>query len=93
MMCVLHTILNTTKQTIRVGGEDKPSKVVIGKLMKLTYSGIMYAIQKYNEQTDRIKNPTSYMLTLLYNAEEQMRLEITNQVQHDLNSWKPPTEE
>lgn len=44
----------------------------------------MYAIDKYTGQTERIKNPTAYMLTLLYNAREQMRLDITNQVQHDL---------
>ena len=89
---ILHTALNTTKETIRVGGEDKPTMVVIGKLMKLDYSEIMYCIEKYSEQTERIKNPTAYMLTLLYNAKEQMNLDISNQVQHDMYYWEPPTE-
>ena len=89
---ILHTALNTTKETIRVGGEDKPTMVVIGKLMKLDYSEIMYCIEKYSEQTERIKNPTAYMLTLLYNAKEQMNLDISNQVQHDMYNWEPPTE-
>lgn len=89
---ILHTALNTTKETIRVGGEDKPTMIVIGKLMKLDYSEIMYCIEKYNEQTERIKNPTAYMLTLLYNAKEQMNLDISNQVQHDMYHWEPPTE-
>lgn len=89
---ILHTALNTTKETIRVGGEDKPTMIVIGKLMKLDYSEIMYCIEKYSEQTERIKNPTAYMLTLLYNAKEQMNLDISNQVQHDMYHWKPPTE-
>lgn len=93
VISILHTSLNTTKATIRIGGEDKPSMVVIGKLMKLTYSGIIYAIEKFKEQTERIKNPTSYMLTLLYNAEEQLNLDIANQVQHDMYHWKNPTEE
>lgn len=84
---ILHTALNTTKETVRVGGEDKPTMVVIGKLMKLDYSEIMYCIEKYNEQTERIKNPAAYMLTLLYNAKEQMNLDITNQVQHDMYHW------
>ena len=66
--------------------------VVIGKLMKLDYSEIMYCIEKYSEQTERIKNPTAYMLTLLYNAKEQMNLDISNQVQHDMYHWEPPTE-
>ena len=92
VMDILHTNLNTTKKTIRIGGEDKPAMVVISKLMKLTHSEIMYAIDKFKEQTDRIKNPTAYMLTLLYNSKEQMNLDITNQVQHDMYNWKPPTE-
>lgn len=89
---ILHTTLNTIKETIRIGGEDKPAMIVIGKLMKLDYSEIMYCIEKYSEQTERIKNPTAYMLTLLYNAKEQMSLDITNQVQHDMYHWEPPTE-
>ena len=89
---ILHTALNTTKETIRVGGEDKPTMIVIGKLMKLDYSEIMYCIEKYSEQTERIKNPTAYMLTLLYTAKEQMNIDISNQVQHDMYHWEPPTE-
>lgn len=92
VMDILHTYLNTTKKTIRIGGDDKPAMVVISKLMKLTYSEIMYAIDKFKDQTDRIKNPTAYMLTLLYNSKEQMNLDITNQVQHDMYNWKSQTE-
>lgn len=93
VMDILHTTLNVTKPTIRIGGEDKPAMVVISKLMKLDYSEIMYAIDKFAEQTERIKNPTAYMLTLLYNAKEQMNLDITNQVHHDMYNWEPPTEQ
>ena len=81
---ILHTTLNTTKPTIRIGGEDMPTLVVTGKLLKLTHMGIMYAIEKYMEQTDRINNPTAYMLTLLYNAEDQKNLDVANQVRHDM---------
>lgn len=87
IMNILHTTMNTTKETIRIAGEDKPSMVVIGKLMKLSYPEIIYAIEKFGEQTERIKNPTSYMLTLLYNSKEQMSLDITNQVSHDMAHW------
>lgn len=65
--------------------------VVIGKLMKLNNESIMYAIEKFSEQTERIKNPTSYMLTILYNTPEQFNLDIKNQVSHDMARWnKPP---
>lgn len=57
---------------------------VIGKLMKLDKESIMYAIGKFTEQTERIKNPVSYMLTILYNAPEQYHLDIKNQVSHDM---------
>lgn len=84
-MEILHDTLNTNKTTIRINGEDKPSLVVISKLMRLSKEPIIYAIQKYQEQTDRIKNPMSYMLTLLYNATEQYALDITNRVQYDMH--------
>ncbi len=83
VMDILHTTLNTGKKTIRIAGTNKPAMVVIGKLMKLNNESIMYAIRKFKEQTERIKNPTSYMLTILYMAPEQFQLDITNQVQHD----------
>ena len=84
---ILHTAMNTTKPTIRVAGEDKPTMVVIGKLMKLDYETIMYAIEKFSEQTERIKNPVSYMLTILYTAPEQYKLDIQNQVKYDMSHW------
>lgn len=84
VMDILHTVLNTGKKTIRIAGTDKPTMVVIGKLMKLNNESILYAIKKFQEQTERVKNPTSYMLTILYMAPEQFHLDITNQVQHDL---------
>ena len=87
VMNILYTTMNTTKATIRISGEDKPSMVVIGKLMKLHKESILYAIEKYQEQTERIKNPTSYMLTILYNAPEQFNLDIQNQVSHDMAHW------
>lgn len=86
-MSVLYTAMNTTKSTIRIAGEDKPSMVVIGKLMKLDKESILYAIEKFAEQTERIKNPTSYLLTILYFAPEQFNLDIQNQVSHDMAHW------
>lgn len=88
---ILYDTLNTEKETIRIQGEDKPATIVISKLMKLDYEHIFYVIDKFNEQTERVKNPTSYMLTLLYKAKEQMNLDITNQVKHDMYNWNPQT--
>ncbi len=90
VMDILHTAMNTTRPTIRVAGEDKPSMAVIGKLMKLHKESIMYAIGKYQEQTERIKNPLPYMLAILYNAPEQYRLDMQNRASYDMAHWKQP---
>lgn len=86
-MSVLYTAMNTTKATIRVAGENKSSMIVISKLMKLDKESIVYALDRFAEQTERIKNPTSYLLTILYFAPEQFHLDIQNQVSHDMARW------
>ena len=88
VMDILHSTMNTTKATVRIAREDKPAMVVIGKLMKLHKESIMYAIKKFSEQTERIKNPAAYMLTILYSAPEQFNLDIENQVRHNMTYWE-----
>ncbi len=83
VMSILHTALNTSKPTIRISGQDIPAMPVIAKLMKLEKESIMYAIKKYQEQTERIKNPAAYMLTILYTAPEQCLLDMKNQKSHE----------
>lgn len=82
VMNILYDTLNTTKDTIRVAGENKPAMVVIGKLMKIGYEEIKYAIKMYHQQSDKINHHTSYMLTLLYRAAEQYHLDTVNQVRN-----------
>lgn len=84
VMEILYTAMNTAKDTIRIKGEDKPSMAVIGRLMKLDKDSILYALEKFSEQTERIKNPAAYMLSILYHAPEQYELDIRNQVSHDM---------
>lgn len=83
VMSILHTAMNTAKSTIRIAGQDKPTMVVIGKLMKLDNNSILYAIEKYQEQTEKIKNPSAYMLTILYNAPEQYHLDMKNKISNE----------
>ena len=85
VMNILYDTLNSTKPVIRVDGQERPSMVVQAKLLKLDRDAILYAIRKYQEQTDRVKQPVAYMLTILYKAREQMELDIANQVKHDMS--------
>lgn len=76
---VIYDTVNSTQKTIRVGGENRPTSVVVGRLMKLEDEDIKYIINKYNEQTGRIKRSNSYIRTLLYNAKGQNHLEMMNE--------------
>lgn len=89
VMDIIYDALNTTKDTIRINGEDKPAEVVRSKLLKLDATDIEYAIEKFRSVTDRIKNPRAYMLTILYGAKEQRSLDVTNDVSHDLYGQEP----
>lgn len=86
---IIYDALNTTKDTIRINGEEKPAAVVRSKLLKLDATDIEYAIEKFRSVTDRIKNPRAYMLTILYGAKEQRNLDVTNDVSHDLYGEDP----
>ena len=80
---ILYDTLNSTKQMTRVCGEDKPTMAVIGRLMKLQPDDLIYSIDKYHEQTDRIKNVKGYLLTIMYNSREQNHLDIMNLGHHN----------
>ena len=88
IMRVLYDVLNCRKSTIKIDGEDKPAMVVVGEMMKLTYSDIIHCIDNYIEisKTTKIKNTKAYMRTMLYNATD-LNLDIANQVQYDMAHW------
>lgn len=83
VMNILYDVLNSTKSTIRVKGEDKPTMVVVGNMMRLTNESIMYAIHKFESCDTRIKNPIGYMRSILYSANEQYPLDMINRTQSD----------
>ena len=84
LMNVLYDALNTTTDTIRISKQDKPTMIVISRLTKLYYEHLLYVLDKYKEQTGRIKKPKAYLLTQLYEAGEQMHFDISNRVNRDM---------
>lgn len=83
---ILYDTLNSTKPTIRIASEDKPTGVVVGQLEKLTWQDIDSVLDQFRKVPDRMKNPRAYILTCLYNRAGSAALDITNEVSHDLNS-------
>lgn len=84
---ILYTILNSKKKTIKVNSEEKPTMVVVGRILKLTQDMILYVINQFIAQTEKINNPRSYIISCLYNAQEQYDLALRNQVSHDMAHW------
>ena len=74
---VLKEALNA-EGTIRISKQDRPVMSVIGKLLNLEPADIIYALDSFHGQRDRIKNVNGYLLSCLYNAPEQKHLDISN---------------
>lgn len=75
---ILYDVLNRTKPTIRVGGEERPSDRVKEKLKRLDYYDIAYAVEMYHQQRGEIGAVKPYLLTLLYNVRGQAYLSLMN---------------
>lgn len=84
ILSLIHDVLNLRRKTIRIGSENKPADIVKSKFLKLNHMSIIYAIKKYEQQTQRIRNPIAYMLAILYSAPEQYALDIKNEFIHNL---------
>lgn len=82
---ILYDTLNSSSETIRVQRQDRPREVVVAQLLKLDHMKLMYVLDKYAEQTNRINNPKGYLLTQLYDCSGQMNLDIDNQVRYDFH--------
>lgn len=80
VMSILYDALNSSNKMMKIMGEQKPAIVVQSKLLRLKYEHILYGIKKFESVTQKIKNPTVYMLSILYQAEEQMNLDFKNQI-------------
>lgn len=84
VMNILYDALNSSNKTIKVMKEQKSVVVVQSKLLKLNYEHILYSIKKFDSVTQKIKNTSAYMLSILYQAEEQMNLDFKNQINYTM---------
>ena len=80
---IVDTVCSSNK-TFRIGGTTVPAEKVKLQLMKLDSTHIQYVMDCMKENTTRIRNIKSYLLTTLYNAPMTMGSYYDAQVQHDL---------
>lgn len=76
----------SNRKMIRIAGDDKPSEVVKGRLMKLNTDHIRFVLLCMKENTTQVRNMRQYILAALYNAPLTMYNYYASQVQHDLNA-------
>jgi len=80
---IVETVCSTRK-TIRVAGNDYPAETVKSRFLKLDDIHIRYVMDCMKENTTKIRNIKSYLLTALYNAPMTMGSYYDAKVQHDL---------
>ena len=83
---VIYTAVNTSKPTLRVGQEDKPSSVVISQLLKLDHIKIMDCIDSIFQAGKPIQNPEAYLRTTLYNSATQS-IKIASRATYNMAQW------
>ena len=74
----------STRDRIRVGGNDYPAEIVRSKLLKLNSEHIRFVTDCLKQNTTRIRNIRQYLLTALFNAPSTMSSYYAALVAHDL---------
>ena len=74
----------------RVGGGDVPTADVRERLSLLTAGHVRYVLAALKDNTTKVRNIRTYVLTSLYNAPVTMGLYYHNAVAHDMaaGAWK-----
>lgn len=78
----------TTRETVRVGGNDFPVEVVKGRLLKLNAEHIRFVLWCLGRNTTPIRNIRQYLLTMLYNAPTTIDNYYAAMVNHDMANEK-----
>jgi hypothetical protein len=69
---------------IRIAGDDFPAAAVKSRLLKVDAAHVEYVFGCLDENTTKIRNIKSYLLTALYNAPATMDSYYRAEVNHDL---------
>ncbi len=75
----------TTKPTVRISGDDKPTEVVRSQFLKLDSEHVKFVLDGLRENTTRIRNMRQYLLATLYNAPLTIGNYYRSLVSHDMS--------
>ena len=86
---IITDVIISPKETLQVGGEQKPAGVVKARFAKLGLEDISYVLLTMSENTTQIRNIMAYLRTTLYNATTTRGMYYQTRINHDLYG-KPP---
>ena len=78
-------VIVSKKPYIRINGCDMPYQVVRSTFEKQNYTTIEYILVSMRQNTTKVRNIRSYMLTALYNAPLTCNNYYKTEVNHDLH--------
>ena len=81
---ILTETVCTTRQNVRVAGNNFPAEIVKSRLLKLTAEHIRFVLGCLSRNTTKIRNIRQYLLTTLYNAPTTIDNYYAAMVSHDL---------
>ena len=81
---ILTETVCTTRQTVRVAGNNFPVEIVKSRLLKLTAEHIRFVLGCLSRNTTKIRNIRQYLLTTLYDAPTTIDNYYAAMVSHDL---------
>jgi len=84
LVCIISDTLSSTKNTIRISGNDIPKEDVKSRLMMLDDQHIFYVLDCVDKNHGEIRNIKAYLLSALYNAPTTMDSYYTALVNRDL---------
>jgi len=83
LVFVMLDTICSKKETMRVGGEEKPAAIIKSQLLKLNESHIEYVLDCLKNNTTKIHNIRAYLLTALYNAPSSISSHYSAEYRHD----------
>ncbi len=81
---IMLDVICSIRKTVRVNGEDLPTKIVKNRFLKLDYSHIDYVLTALQKNTSEVRNIRAYLVTALYNAPATIGNYYSAWVNHDM---------
>ena len=73
-----------------INSREIPHEVAKSRLTKLNYETLTYAIESLKENSTQVQNKRAYLLTTVYNAQDERHYSYHMKVSHDMygGGWR-----